>query len=658
MPGAVRTQIHRAPTGPEFFAEARSSRDSQSILYFVIQLNTYDFDSNRFSLVQGKPSCTEIETQNILKVLGASRSTAGMSSESPKSEAGMSPSTDVLRSALGAIPSNVDSETWTRLISAVRDGAPDVHTAEALFKEWSPEIRDGEYAREMDKPSEDETTVSTLFGLAKQHGWKPPETSPNEGGTETNLDSVDDNFTLNDFEAILGSLGSEPSKQEAERLAFDLVEEASVLSDTNLEKALLMLEELGARARKRQRWRSAVRNAKKERKRRRSEIEEMNQGPSDLKAAELTAWIEERILEADDFAVDDGGALFYHMKGRYHHRGEKYLDRRIKKLLHREGLEGEFSEYRCKEVRHSIKTDAPYLWKKPPADRICLQNGILDFDTGEIVPHSPEEWLMTRSLKIRHDPTAQGTAWREFLDSVMPDDAGAEVGFEVIAYLLSRARSRRKALFLYGGPNTGKSTFLDNLVHGIFGETNTRHMSLQKLEKSPFARANLFGRRLNVCADLPSEPLKGMSVFKQITGGDRMHGERKHEQGFEFKPYCHLVFSGNGPIMAPGAGEAFWDRWIVIPFLNNFSKGTASHVPKEKLDEQLRDPEELSALLNEVLPIIHEGRGVTQTPSMKNTLDWMRRVNEEEEADAESLTEFPSHAGDGASQEGGEPRLD
>lgn len=622
-----------------------------------------NLDSNCLTPI-GHDSLPEVKVQDVegANVIGTLPShpetaeTSTVSHESAEDNKMPKTSISVLRSALDSIPPNPDYETWTKLVSAVRDAAPDLQLAELLLKGWSSENREGEYARELEEPKKEGVTGSALFGIAKRNGWNPPEPQEDEQTSDT-IGEVSGDFTLADFETILNSLDSDAGSSEVERLAFDLVEEASTFSDTGLEKAVLILEACGARARKRRRWRSAVRDAKKERKRRQAEAEKSNRGPSDLKAGEVTTWIEERILETDHFAVDDGEALFYYKKGRYHHGGKKYLDQQIKSLLHRKGLEGKFTKHRCDEVRHSIKTDASHLWEKPPANRICLQNGILDLDTGEIAPHSPEDWLMTRSLRIRHDPSAAGTAWQEFLSSIMPDDAGAEVGFEVIAYLLGRARSRRKALFLCGGPNTGKSTFLDNLVYGIFGKPNASHMSLQKLEKSTYARANLFGRRLNVCADLPSQPLKGRSVFKQITGGDRMHGERKHEQGFEFKPYCHLVFSGNGPILAPGAGEAFWDRWIVIPFLNNFGKETANHVSKEKLDEQLRDPEELSSLLNEVLPIIREGRGITQTPSMERGLNWIRRVNEKEEGETELPAESPFYSGDGASQEGGEPQL-
>jgi len=47
----------------------------------------------------------------------------------------------------------------------------------------------------------------------------------------------------------------------------------------------------------------------------------------------------------------------------------------------------------------------------------------------------------------------------------------------------------------------------------------------------------------NVCPDLPAADLAGTSVFKAITGGDRLTGERKYHDPFEFTPYARLIFS-------------------------------------------------------------------------------------------------------------------
>jgi putative DNA primase/helicase len=238
----------------------------------------------------------------------------------------------------------------------------------------------------------------------------------------------------------------------------------------------------------------------------------------------------------------------------------------------------------------------------------------------------------------------------------MPADGGASLGFELVSQLIMPASGRRKACYLTGGPNTGKSTLIDNLQGAVVGRTNTTNFALQDLGGKN-QRACLYGKAMNVCADLPAEPMKGVSVFKQITGGDRISAEHKYKDPFSFTPHCHLLFSGNGPIMAPGAGDAFWDRWLVFPFENDFSKGTGNHVPKHELDARLRNPEQLSALLNDVLPILREGRGITETPSMKAALERMRSAGEEDKEEGEPNIKLPSYGGDGATGSDAEPDL-
>ena len=95
---------------------------------------------------------------------------------------------------------------------------------------------------------------------------------------------------------------------------------------------------------------------------------------------------------------------------------------------------------------------------------------------------------------------------------------------------------------------------------------NCSGISLHQLEADKFAPARLVGKLANVCPDLPSGHLEGTAMFKSITGGDRIVGERKYKDSFEFVPFARLVFSANSPPRSTDSSEGFFDRWIVIPF--------------------------------------------------------------------------------------------
>jgi phage/plasmid-associated DNA primase len=102
------------------------------------------------------------------------------------------------------------------------------------------------------------------------------------------------------------------------------------------------------------------------------------------------------------------------------------------------------------------------------------------------------------------------------------------------------------------------------------GPENVSHLSLQKLEADRFAPARLYGKLANICPDLPSERMLGSAVFKAITGCDRITGEFKYQDSFEFTPFARLLISANHLPASRDASKAFFDRWLMIPFHAGF----------------------------------------------------------------------------------------
>lgn len=90
--------------------------------------------------------------------------------------------------------------------------------------------------------------------------------------------------------------------------------------------------------------------------------------------------------------------------------------------------------------------------------------------------------------------------------------------WEVIAYLLSRETRAKKIVFLLGKKDSGKSLFADILT-GILGEESVSTLSVNDFGKQ-FGLAELMGRHLNICMDLPNVPLSAEAVgrIKSLTG--------------------------------------------------------------------------------------------------------------------------------------------
>lgn len=340
-----------------------------------------------------------------------------------------------------------------------------------------------------------------------------------------------------------------------------------------------------------------------------------------------TKFLADAILETDHFAVDAGDRLYYYHAGSYRLDGKRHIARRCKELLENWNRPAKWTTYRVGQVQSYIAVDRPALWKRPPRDVLNVKNGLLDLQTGELRPHSPEH-LSAVQLPVEYDPGADCPAWHKFTDAWFPPDT-RDLPWELLAWLMCPDMSIQKAVLLLGSGGNGKSRFL-NAVKTFLGYNNVTGMSLHTLEGNRFATSNLVDKLANICPDLPSDHLTSTSVFKALTGGDsRLSAEIKHGIRFDFECYARLVFSANHPPASNDSTRAFFDRWLVVPFNRRF-RGTPEEIPAEELDEMLADPAELSGALN--MALIHlqrvRERGITETESMQKAWYEFREVTD------------------------------
>lgn len=125
---------------------------------------------------------------------------------------------------------------------------------------------------------------------------------------------------------------------------------------------------------------------------------------------------------------------------------------------------------------------------------------------------------------------------------------------------------------LLGAGSNGKSIALAAL-RTLLGWDNVAAIPLQVLAEDRFKPAELYGRLANVCGDLDHRALKRTDLFKQLTGStDAIFAERKYGHPFSFVPFATQVFSANEVPASADQSDAFYSRWVILPFPRTFAE--------------------------------------------------------------------------------------
>ena len=202
----------------------------------------------------------------------------------------------------------------------------------------------------------------------------------------------------------------------------------------------------------------------------------------------------------------------------------------------------------------------------PPASTaIPFRNGMLDVETGALLPMSPSN-ASTWSLPYDYQPDAdcpRVKAW--LLEAVGGDHEVRELLRAFLAALLRGGAHLQRFLHLIGPGGTGKSTFL-RLIESLIGARNATSTDLKELEQNKFETATLYGKRAALITD--SDKYGGsVNKLKAITGQDPVRLERKHVQQSGTFIFDGLVFlASNEPLATTDYTSGIERRRVTVIF--------------------------------------------------------------------------------------------
>lgn len=324
-------------------------------------------------------------------------------------------------------------------------------------------------------------------------------------------------------------------------------------------------------------------------------------------------WIEQRHVRY----VNDTKRMYCYEKGVYKPIDEDYVGAVL------QGMMGnKITNFHVKEAVGIIKRTALVSLNEEARNPryICVENGVIDLETMELLPHSPDRWFVNK-LPVRYDPNADCPAIKQFLSEVLrPEDI--PLMEEIIGWPLREYEYRpHKAVMLYGKGRNGKGTVL-RLIEALYGSDNVAHVSLDQLSNSRFAAVQLVDKMVNLFGDTHAKDMSDTAVFKCATGEDTFLVEEKFKQPFNYRNHAKMIFAANKLPKTPDDTDGFYSRWIIVEFPNQIKPEKMDH----GLIEKLTTPEELSGLLNLALRGLKRLRDNNWTFSYRLKLDDVRRM--------------------------------
>lgn len=295
--------------------------------------------------------------------------------------------------------------------------------------------------------------------------------------------------------------------------------------------------------------------------------------------------------------VGPGRSLWRDAGGVFRPDGRQVVEDAVRQIL-----DDEFKASRLSEVLSYLGTFLLEISTAPPPENLVnVANGVLDLDTLELRPVGDGD-RFTYRLPVAWNPEARCPAIAEFIADVLPEDVvGSRLVGELLGMCILPTARFRRAVMLLGAGSNGKSVFLQ-LVRELLGVENVAAVTLQALAEDRFAMAELFGKLANVAGDLDSRPLERSGAFKTLTGGDLVTADRKYGQPFTFVSFATLVFSANEWPVSHDQSDAYFTRWLAVPFTRRYREDGAPLQAGERradprLVERLTTAAELEGLL-------------------------------------------------------------
>lgn len=264
------------------------------------------------------------------------------------------------------------------------------------------------------------------------------------------------------------------------------------------------------------------------------------------------------------------------------------------------------------------------------AHLIACTNGVLDLNTRQLQPHSPEH-MLTQKLGCAYDPNADGTRWREFIEQVLPDAETRGFLQRAMGYTMTGAADQRVMFVVHGETGSGKTATLEAIRYalGTFSAVADEATLLpRKDESAPADKLHkLRGKRFVKISETTQGNSLNEQLIKSITGMDTQCTRPLYGQLEEWEVKFTIWLATNHLPHISASDNAVWRRIKPIHFPNTFVDDNGNPLRREDagLGKKL-GTQHASAILNWLLEGLDEYNriGLAQPESVGKAVESYR----------------------------------
>ncbi len=211
--------------------------------------------------------------------------------------------------------------------------------------------------------------------------------------------------------------------------------------------------------------------------------------------------------------------------------------------------------------------DADPFLLNTPAGTLDLREGI-----GSLRPHDPRD-LITKITRCA--PSDEGKElWEDQLDRTFEGNMDL-IGYTQASFgedIFGRVQNERLTI-PYGGGRNGKSTVCNSIsgVLGNYAGVISADVLMANCRRNPKPEiAEMKGKRFLIAGELEESMRLSTSIIKQVCSTDRIRGEKKYRDPFDFVPTHSIVLFTNHLPKISAMDDGIWRRLVVIPFNAKF----------------------------------------------------------------------------------------